>query len=153
MLAATVLLILVRSSAAETIAGHARVIDGDTIEIGGERIQILDIDAPEMPQLCEGGDGVVYRCGEKAMRDLARWIGTQVVTCETLRGTAQLSYLARCVAGDSDVAAWLAESGLAVPGRDCKCEVVREAADRAKAAKRGLWAGPFDLPWAWRENH
>ena len=31
---------------AETIAGRASVIDGDTLEIHGQRIRILDIDAP-----------------------------------------------------------------------------------------------------------
>ena len=37
---------------AETIAGRATVIDGDTLEIHGERIRILDVDAPESRQTC-----------------------------------------------------------------------------------------------------
>jgi len=43
------------SAAAEgstAITGHTSVIDGDTIEIHGERIWVLDIDAPESRQTC-----------------------------------------------------------------------------------------------------
>jgi hypothetical protein len=41
------------------------------------------------------------------------------------------------------MATWLAENGLAVPYRDCKCEMVREAADRAMNSKTGIWSGTF----------
>ncbi len=43
-LIALALVFLVSPACAETIAGQASVIDGDTIEIHGERIRILDID-------------------------------------------------------------------------------------------------------------
>jgi endonuclease YncB( thermonuclease family) len=48
---------------AEAIVGRATVIDGDTLEIHGERIRILDIDAPESRQTCTASDGT-----EMAMR-------------------------------------------------------------------------------------
>ena len=35
--------------------GRATVIDGDTIEIRGERIRLDAIDAPESGQTCEAG--------------------------------------------------------------------------------------------------
>ena len=50
--AAPVLLFASSAAHAETIAGRATVIDGDTLEIHGERIRILDIDAPEKDQFC-----------------------------------------------------------------------------------------------------
>ena len=40
------------SSVFADIAGKPRVIDGDTIEIAGERIRLLGIDAPERGQSC-----------------------------------------------------------------------------------------------------
>ena len=43
----TVLVLLAAPASAETIAGRASVIDGDTLEIHSERIRILDADAPE----------------------------------------------------------------------------------------------------------
>ena len=48
----TVLLAAMASAAsAEPITGRASVIDGDTIEIAGERIRFNGIDAPESSQL------------------------------------------------------------------------------------------------------
>jgi endonuclease YncB( thermonuclease family) len=138
---------------AETIVGQASVIDGDTLEIHGQRIRILDIDTPEAAQLCQDKIGADYRCGQKAALALYGWIGDQTVICETTKLDLYRRLLARCSVQGQDVATWLAENGLGVPYRDCRCEVVRDAASRAKAAKVGLWAGKFDLPWVWRESH
>ena len=40
--AALVLILIASTARAETIAGRASVIDGDTLEIHGQRIRILD---------------------------------------------------------------------------------------------------------------
>ena len=50
LLSSLFLVLSIFAAHAETIAGRASVIDGDTIEIRGERIRILDIDAPESDQ-------------------------------------------------------------------------------------------------------
>jgi len=69
---AAVLLLLTSSAAhADTIAGRASIIDADTIEIHGERIRILDVDAPESRQPCFRPDGTAWRCGQKAALALA----------------------------------------------------------------------------------
>jgi endonuclease YncB( thermonuclease family) len=129
------------------------VIDGDTLEIHGERIRVLDIDAPESRQTCTAADGNEWRCGQKAALALSDWIGAQTVTCETTKLDRYGRHLARCTVGGQDIATWLAENGLAVPYRDCKCEVVREAADRAMNSKAGIWSGMFQMPWDWRKAH
>jgi len=84
---ATLFLILATSAAsAETIAGRASVIDGDTLEIHGERIRILDIDAPEKDQFCQQAVGDVnWECGVEATFALIHWIGESDVVCETDR--------------------------------------------------------------------
>jgi len=141
------------AASAETLTGRANVIDGDTLDIHGERIRILDIDAPEFTQLCRLHASNNWKCGMHVALALYNWIGTRIVTCESDRLDRYKRHLARCAVDDQDVATWLAENGWAVPYRDCKCEVVRAAADRAKAARLGIWAGEFELPWDWRNAH
>ena len=50
----------VRTAMAQELVGTATVIDGDTIDIHGQRIRFHGIDAPESNQMCEAG-GVSYR--------------------------------------------------------------------------------------------
>ena len=149
---AALLLVLPTASAhAETIAGQASVIDGDTLEIHGERIRLLDVDAPESRQTCARPDGTEWRCGQEAALRLSDWIGTRTVTCEAGRKDQYGRWLAHCESGGEDMARWLASRGWAVPFRECKCEVVRDASDGAKSLQRGIWSGTFVMPWDWRK--
>jgi endonuclease YncB( thermonuclease family) len=51
--------------ATPALAGTASVIDGDTIEVHGQRIRLHGIDAPESRQLCRL-DGKPWQCGKDA---------------------------------------------------------------------------------------
>ena len=62
-----IVLFLVHAAAhAETpIIGSASVVDGDTIEIHGQRIRFHGIDAPESRQECTRPDSTTWRCGQQ----------------------------------------------------------------------------------------
>lgn len=152
-LAAALLTMLLASSTAhaDTIAGRASVIDGDTIDIHGQRIRILDVDAPESRQTCQDQDGKDWRCGQKAALALSDWIGAHPVTCETTRKDKFHRWLARCTVAGQDLGEWMAAQGWVVPFRDCKCEMVRAASGHARLEKTGIWQGWFMMPWEWRE--
>jgi endonuclease YncB( thermonuclease family) len=135
---------------ADTIAGRASVIDGDTIDIHGAHIRILDVDAPESRQSCQDQDGKEWRCGQKAALALSDWIGAHPVTCETTRKDKFHRWLARCTVAGQDLGEWMAAQGWVVPFRDCKCETVRDAAKAAKLANLGIWSGTFMMPWDFR---
>ena len=62
---AAALLFLSFSALADDITGKVRIIDGDTLEVGGKRVRLFGIDAPEAKQTCTV-DGKEWRCGEEA---------------------------------------------------------------------------------------
>jgi len=145
-----VLAVALSASAAhgQTISGRAAVIDADTVQINGEVIRFLDIDAPERDQFCSQALGdTTWECGQEAAFALIDWLGTSPVTCEVGGVDHDQRRLAHCSVAGEDVAGWLAESGWAVPYADCTCESVRAASARAAAAGRGLWGDPFPESW------
>jgi endonuclease YncB( thermonuclease family) len=154
---ALVLSLLSYAANADTIAGRASVIDGDTIQVNGEVIRILDIDAPESAQYCfkssESLDAGSWPCGRRAALALSDWIGQQTVTCDTTKKDRYNRWLAHCAVAGQDMAEWLAANGWAVPYHDCKCGVIRDAAHNARAAQLGIWTSAFTLPWEWRKLH
>jgi endonuclease YncB( thermonuclease family) len=148
-------ILLLASSAAhaDTIAGRASIIDADTLDIHGERIRILDVDAPESRQTCTDQAGKAWRCGQEAALALADWIGQQPVTCERTRKDRYRRWLASCSVGGMDLATWLAGRGWAAPYRDCICKNVRDASEFARKQRAGIWAGTFMVPWEWRQQN
>ncbi len=81
--------LLAATSAWADITGPARVIDGDSLEIAGERIRFHGIDAPESRQTCVE-DGVTWPCGQRATAALAAFIGGMPDRCEE-QGTNRYS--------------------------------------------------------------
>ncbi len=70
MRALAITLCLLATPALADMAGVASVIDGDTIEVHGQRIRLHGIDAPESRQLCRL-DGEPWQCGKDAANALA----------------------------------------------------------------------------------
>ena len=129
---------LTAPASAGDLVGQASVIDGDTIEIHGERIRILDIDAPESRQTCRDVQGTEWRCGQKATLVLSDWIAQQTVSCVSTKFDKYRRHLAHCSVGTADMAEWLADQGWAVPYRDCKCEILRAACQQARSKRLGI---------------
>lgn len=140
------------TSAASAVVGRASVIDGDTIEIRGERIRLHGIDAPESQQLCQDGAGRDYRCGRSAATALEQRVRGQTVSCDG-EGTDRYGRLiAVCTSGDEDLNRWLVREGWAVAYTRYSIKYV-PAEVAARVARRGLWSGAFTEPEAWRRRH
>ncbi|WP_230168225.1 thermonuclease family protein [Roseomonas sp. CECT 9278] len=128
------------------------VVDGDTLSMGGERLRIHGIDAPEMAQICDGPRGR-YPCGEAARAAMAGVVGRGVVACRQLDTDQYRRRIVRCHDEQGrDIGAELVRQGWALAfTRYATDYVAQEAA--AREARRGLWDGRFDAPWDWRARH
>ena len=45
------------------LTGVPRIVDGDTLAIGSEKVRLQGIDAPETDQFCLNANGVRWTCG------------------------------------------------------------------------------------------
>lgn len=143
------------STAAEAITGRATVIDGDTIEIRGERIRLNGVDAPESWQTCEDGDGISYRCGKVAAIALDRFLAASRPTrCEIVERDRYQRFVGVCFRADGrEVNHWLVESGNAVDWKRYSNGAYVGAEQLARARGVGIWRGNFQLPCQARAEH
>ncbi len=113
MRALTITLCLLATLALADVAGVATVIDGDTIEVRGQRIRLHGIDAPQSRQLCRL-DGKPWQCGKDAANVLADKIARRPVTCEDLGRDRYKRIIARCTVAGEDLGQWMVAQGWAV---------------------------------------
>jgi endonuclease YncB( thermonuclease family) len=150
MAAILLLFLLLPLNAFATTSGSARVIDGDTIDISGQRIRLHGIDTPEARQICQR-DGVTWLCGAAATKALKELIGKSDVSCAERDKDRYGRIVAVCHANGVSLNAVMVRSGMALAYRKYSDEYTDQEAT-AKAARRGLWAGQFVPPWEWRRG-
>ncbi len=143
-----ILLVLASPAAAVTVAGQARVVDGDTLVIAGEKLRLHGIDAPELDQPC-ALNGAVWACGDWARDELAARVRGREVTCEAQARDRYKRLLVTCRVGQTDLAQSLVRDGVAFAYRRYSTAYVPDEAE-ARRAGRGLWAGEVALPESFR---
>ena len=132
------------------LSGAARAIDGDTIQLGGVRIRLHGIDAPESAQNCRAG-GRFWACGRAATKALAGLVRGKRVACEQRGRDRYGRVVAVCAVAGRDLNAWMVADGWAFAYRRySRAYVVEET--RARAARRGIWRGETVAPWDWRRG-
>jgi len=136
---------------AAAMAGQASVVDGDTLEIHGQRIRLHGIDAPESAQSCCLPDGKAWRCGRTAALQLQDFIGDKTVTCAPKGEDRYRRKVAVCFAGGEDLGSWLVEHGWALASARYSTAYV-ERQKRAEAVRAGIWRSRFRKPWEWRRT-
>lgn len=151
MLRMLTLCLLFCGSAAQAVevAGPVRVIDGDSLSVGGQAVRLHGIDAPEHDQTCRTEQGLTFACGTTATAAMAQLVTRGPVVC---RGEAWDRYdrlVAKCHAGGFDLGAEMVAGGYATA-------YVRYSRDyealeqQARAEMRGIWAGAVQSPAAFR---
>lgn len=124
---------------AADIVGRATVIDGDTIEIHGQRIRLWGIDAPERGQPCSNNT----RCGKVIANELDVWLAqSRPTSCEVKDKDRYQRVVAQCRRADgTDVGVWLVSNGYALDY------------PRYSDGYYSRWQMPVDFspPWEWRK--
>ena len=147
-LLAALIIIFATPAIAQTMEGRASVIDGDTIEISGERIRLNGVDAPESWQRCSDEGGKEYRCGKDAAFALDDWLAASRPTrCEFVERDRYGRMVGNCFRADgASVGEWLVRSGWAVDWVRYSGGEFADAQDDARRNGRGIWRGAFEQP-------
>ncbi len=133
-----VAMLWVSSVSAQQLQGAARVVDGDTLRVAGERVRLFGIDAPESGQPCrDGGD-----CGAQSKAHLEALIGGRDVTCVPEDVDRYGRVVATCRVDGADLNRAMVRDGQAMPYTDFS----RRYEGDARAEPR------FNPPWAYRQS-
>lgn len=125
-----------------------RVIDGDTLEIRGERLRLFAVDTPEMGQPWWDEDGEHQDAGFLAKELLSKLVKGSRLSVRVLREDKYGRSLAIVKVNGRDVAKRLVSQGYAFasPGNNR----YRRAHAAAKRGKKGFWRGDLQMPWDYR---
>ena len=126
-----------------------RVVDGDTINLNGEKIRFTGIDTPELKQTCIK-EGVIDPCGLTAKKILIDKISDNEVECTSEGKDRYKRTLAECFVNNESLSSYLVRSGYAFAYRRYSKKFVTDE-DYARINKIGMWSMEFDYPWDYRK--
>lgn len=137
-------------AAAAPFWGIGKAIDGDSLTVDDKEVRLHGIDAPEFNQSCKKG-GQDWSCGSEAYDRLSRLVTGKEVRCTEIGKDQYGRTLGRCMVGAVDVNRTMVTTGYAVAFRRYSMEYI-SAEESAKAGKRGIWAGTFEMPHKYRNE-
>lgn len=131
------LLWLPSAQAAPTFEGEGRATSGDTLIIGGQRLELLGIDAPDSRATCPAAQEA-WPCGAEAKAALAERIAGRTLVCSVAHKVGHGYWQVRCLVDGSDLGAAQVEAGWAKAGGEAGADY-QAAETEARRAGRGLW--------------
>ncbi|MDE2103652.1 MAG: thermonuclease family protein [Patescibacteria group bacterium] len=136
------------------LIGNAAAVDGDTIRLGGARVRLWGIDAPESLQTCQDGLGHPWACGAAATATMRGMLARDsVVTCVARDRDRYGRLVALCKNGAGDLGLRMVALGMAIDWARYSHHFYRDAQDAAREVRAGIWAGTFEEPAQWRREH
>ncbi len=134
------------------ISGPPSVIDGDTIDIAGERIRLEGIDAPELAQTCALGAGKVWRAGRAAKRALERLTRGRHLRCQVFHRDGYGRHVAQCMADGKNINQLMVLNGHAWAFLKYSKRFAAQERD-ARQRKIGVWAARCVRAVAYRQGN
>jgi len=156
MKATTVAVIIITASiaaavsAAQTLPTPVRVIDGDTLAMGTDRIRLWGIDAPEASQRCEA-NRATYECGRDATAVLHELV-QHGVSCTAKTRDRYGRTVATCANASGDIGEQMVRRGWAIDYTRYSAGRYAQAQREAQAERLGLWSGRFTMPEEFRHR-
>lgn len=148
MLAASLGLSSVCHAFSTDVSGKAHVIDGDTLDVAGQRVRLYGIDAFEKHQQCQIS-GITWPCGESAVFAMTAAINGQDVSCVGNSHDRYRRLIAVCLVHGVDLGKIMVHDGWALAYREYSMDYVSDE-EEARAGGYGAWSGQFVEPWVWR---
>jgi endonuclease YncB( thermonuclease family) len=144
-------MLLLAHPAHADVTGKPRVVDGDTIHIGKNKIRLHGIDALQMKETCRTSKGKEQKCGLLSKQALEQLVRGQEVTCKGDKRDRYKRLIAVCFVGPFNINERMVADGWALAYRRYSKDYVR-AETFAKSRRKGMWRGSFMKPWEWRQR-
>ena len=135
----------------EIIEGKAKVIDGDTIHIGKNKIRLYGIDAPEKNLKCFILSNE-WNCGEQSTVNLINLINLRKVSCIIIDQDKYKRDIGKCYVNNENINKWMVKNGWALAYRYYSIDYLKDE-KFAKKNKKGMWQGNFKNPWDFRKQN
>lgn len=145
--AGAALVVAFASWADSGLSGPARVIDGDTLQIGQTRVRLWGIDAFEKRQMCGAS-----HCGIAAMQRMIELTRGETISCTREATDRYGRTVARCYANNKDLGGQLVLEGWALDYTQYSHGYYKQHEYSAKASSAGAWSETFEVPWVWRRR-
>ncbi|WP_019955334.1 thermonuclease family protein [Yoonia vestfoldensis] len=129
-------------------SGAIRVIDADTFDVGGDRVRLFGVDAPELGQPCTIGRQTID-CGRWAADQVRARFDGQRARCTTRDVDRYGRQVATCDVGGVDLGQVIVAEGWATAYR--RYSMLYDLDEKAAAvAARGLWSATMENPESFR---
>ena len=132
------------------IKGKARIIDGDTIHIGKNKIRLYGIDAPEINQTCTINK-IIWECGLESSQALGSIILEEEVRCEIVDIDRYKRFVAKCIVNNINLNQYMVQNGWAIAYRYYSNDFINDE-EIAEKNKAGIWQGKFQNPYLYRKQ-
>ena len=144
-------------SAEKTIKGKPKVLDGDTIRIGNEKIRFSGIDSPESyyrgkKQTCYLNEKKIL-CGDIAKTKLKEKIKNNPIICNVEKNKDFFKrFLGECFLNGKSLSKFMVRNGYAFDYKKYSKGKYTKDEKYAKDNKLGFWIMKFEYPWVWRDK-
>lgn len=135
------------------IKGQAHSLNGRTLKINGQKVQLYGIDAPDFEQMCQSkNQRKPFQCGLISNFKLFKLTKHLDLVCKGKGHSNDGTLLATCYVGKIDIAQQMLLLGWAIADENVSVKKYKIIEKDMQAREVGLWDGHFIKPWEWRKG-